>query len=79
MHGRAENLLTRISHTVPQQSPLRRTPMTKFTQIAAAGSTIYLIDEHGKAWCVEYYGITERERWQNVVHPDDLTEQEPQP
>jgi len=54
--------------------------MTKFTHIiAAAGSTIYLIDEHGRAWCVEYYGFTERERWKEIVHPDDLMSAEPQP
>lgn len=51
--------------------------MTKFTHIAAAGSTIYLIDEHGTAWCVEYYGIAERERWKEIVHPDDLVEPQP--
>lgn len=53
--------------------------MTKFTDIAAAGQTIYLIDEHGRAWCVEYYGFTERERWKEIVHPDDLMSAEPQP
>lgn len=45
--------------------------MTKFTQIAAAGQTIYLIDENGKAWCVEYYDVADRERWQEIVHPHD--------
>lgn len=53
--------------------------MTKFTQIAAAGSTIYLIDEHGRAWHVEYYSIADRERWKEIVHPDDLMSAEPQP